>query len=804
MKYRLAIILCLILGGLVVTPGRVSAAGVVGTGTPASCTRNALSAALSGGGLVTFNCGSAPATISINALLDISVANTTIDGGGRITLQGVPGQLMIRHRTLANVPSTLTLRNLTISGASVSGPNADGGAIFSVNNSFSPPSYPQTLNIDTVTFINNIVNTTSASTGYPSDFGGGAIFTSGGYLNITNSVFTGNQAQHGAGGAIHVLRSNLSITSSVFSGNMTTPAVVPGNNSGFGGAIYIDGALSSGNGTISIQNSRFDSNAGYNEGGAIHVNLYGSDNESISVSRTSFNNNTINWNGSGPAPVVGTMGNGGAISGGGSNGPVGMTIADSTFNSNTAYGPSAGSGGGGGGSGGAVGLNQNTNLTIRNSTFYNNRGLAPANCAQCWNANGGALLVINNTPTYKIYNSTFANNHADWDGGAIASTTNGNIYNTIVANNTTKVVNPNCDSTLVGNNVIQFPAGGANCISGINGANPTLGALADNGGSTQTMAITVGSPAYGAGNAANCTPTDQRGVARKSPCDLGAYEQTTPATRTDTIGVYSNGVFYLRNSNTPGAADIVVPFGSPGNLPVVGDWNGDGVDTVGAYIVELGVFILRDSNTAGAPDHAFVMGNPGDEPIAGKWDATMTVSGIGVYRPSNGLLFARRTLTNGYADYTMVLGNPGDHGMAGDWDGNGYDSVGVFRPSKTQFYLANSMAGTTILPAVIYSDYNFVFGPANLTPVAGDWTGSGVSRVGYWLNGTFYLKNTFTPGVADTVFAFGLPGAMPVAGKWTNASVPPSSSPILSAGAGAKPPATPPTVVPGDSDGRFD
>ena len=43
------------------------AAGVVGTGTPASCTDAALSAALVGGGAVTFNCGPNPHTITLNA-----------------------------------------------------------------------------------------------------------------------------------------------------------------------------------------------------------------------------------------------------------------------------------------------------------------------------------------------------------------------------------------------------------------------------------------------------------------------------------------------------------------------------------------------------------------------------------------------------------------------------------------------------------------------------------------------------------------------------------------------------------------
>ena len=56
--------------------------------------------------------------------------------------------------------------------------------------------------------------------------------------------------------------------------------------------------------------------------------------------------------------------------------------------------------------------------------------------------------------------------------------------------------------------------------------NPLLGALANNGGQTQTMALLNGSPAFNAGNNATCAATDQRGYLRPEgvACDIGAYE----------------------------------------------------------------------------------------------------------------------------------------------------------------------------------------------------------------------------------------------------------------------------------------
>jgi len=101
------------------------------------------------------------------------------------------------------------------------------------------------------------------------------------------------------------------------------------------------------------------------------------------------------------------------------------------------------------------------------------------------------------------------------------------LYNNILANNTG---GGECYSTGSGvivvtgnNNLIED--GSSGCLPTIIG-DPILGPMADNGGSTQTMALLHGSPAIDAGNGANCPATDQRGVARPlgNGCDIGAFE----------------------------------------------------------------------------------------------------------------------------------------------------------------------------------------------------------------------------------------------------------------------------------------
>ena len=62
-----AIVACVLLLSVGLQIAWAQAAGVVGTGTPGSCTEAALDSALAGGGAVTFNCGPNPATITLSA-----------------------------------------------------------------------------------------------------------------------------------------------------------------------------------------------------------------------------------------------------------------------------------------------------------------------------------------------------------------------------------------------------------------------------------------------------------------------------------------------------------------------------------------------------------------------------------------------------------------------------------------------------------------------------------------------------------------------------------------------------------------
>jgi hypothetical protein len=102
----------------------VQAGGVVGNGTPASCTDAAYAAAMVGGGLVTFNCGSAPKTIAVNTQVINAGVTTTVDGGGLVTLDGEN----LRQLFLVQSGGTLNLRNINLSR----GQFGSGGAIYNL------------------------------------------------------------------------------------------------------------------------------------------------------------------------------------------------------------------------------------------------------------------------------------------------------------------------------------------------------------------------------------------------------------------------------------------------------------------------------------------------------------------------------------------------------------------------------------------------------------------------------------------------------------------------------------------------
>src|SRR5580704_1114694 len=106
---------------------------VVGTGTSASCTEKALDAAVAAGGIVTFDCGAAPVTITVTAEVPVTT-DTTIDGANLVTLSGGKSTRILHIKSAWNVATPLlTVQNLIFTdGYTTDVPNTtattEGGA----------------------------------------------------------------------------------------------------------------------------------------------------------------------------------------------------------------------------------------------------------------------------------------------------------------------------------------------------------------------------------------------------------------------------------------------------------------------------------------------------------------------------------------------------------------------------------------------------------------------------------------------------------------------------------------------------
>ncbi|MFM7099150.1 MAG: tandem-95 repeat protein, partial [Gemmataceae bacterium] len=262
---------------------------------------------------------------------------------------------------------------------------------------------------------------------------------------------------------------NLSISGVTVSGAKTTS-----NGGGFSNL-----------GTLSVTNSLISGNTAAGGGGIYSRGI-------LTVNNSIFSGNST------------TSQNGGAVwnYGGSAN----SNIFNSTISSNTA---TTSSGGGISNTGGAV--------TLSNSTLFGNQAAA------------GGGIFNNANGTFTIFNSTISHNSATNNGGGIhVGSGTLNISNTIIANSLSggDFYSAGSMGTNSNNLVEDGSLPGNSELTG----DPLLGPLQNNGGSTFTMALGVGSIAIGAGNAnttnaSSVNGLDQRGAARSlTTPSIGAFE----------------------------------------------------------------------------------------------------------------------------------------------------------------------------------------------------------------------------------------------------------------------------------------
>ncbi|MEU7532337.1 hypothetical protein AB0A74_41835 [Saccharothrix sp. NPDC042600] len=242
---------------------------VVGTGTPASCTSDALADAVDTGGTITFDCGPEHVTIVLTDTLRIRNDHTTVvlDGGGTVTLSG-GGERRILYlntcdrslgagtRCQDQTHPRLTLQNLTLADGDATGETEEGGgAVYARGGS---------LKVVNSRFLRNRCDENGP------DLGGAAVRAFGQKqpVHVVGSTFQNGECSNG--GALSSIGTSWVVLNSVFKDNKAigrgaNPARDGEPGGGSGGALYADGNEF----TVKIAGTLIEDNHANEGGGAI-------------------------------------------------------------------------------------------------------------------------------------------------------------------------------------------------------------------------------------------------------------------------------------------------------------------------------------------------------------------------------------------------------------------------------------------------------------------------------------------------------------------------------------------------------
>jgi hypothetical protein len=203
---------------------------------------------------------------------------------------------------------------------------------------------------------------------------------------------------------------------------------------------------------------------------------------------------------------------------------------------------------------------------------------------------------------------------------------------------------------------------------------------------------------------------------------------------TDTVGVVCPvddvWTWAMQNQHDGSATDAQFRWGSNGCLPTVGDWNGDGTTTPGTVCIDGHGWRwkLSNANHQGGIDVQFGWGSSdGCWPIVGDWDGNGTTTpGLVCPRADGGW---RWLMTN----YNASSGEAHDFGWGstdcfpqiGDWNGDGKDTPGqVCRANaEWRWLMTNYNASSGVA-------HDFRWGSTGQRPIVGDWNGDGRTTVG--------------------------------------------------------------------------
>ncbi len=771
----------------------------------------------------------------------VAFQNVTISGGVNTSPanSGLGGGLFIGGATVNVTDSTITGNSadtgagiynggiLTISGGSITDNTAvtNGGGIFSNGTvtlsgvMLGTPALPNTAgqgggayNNGTMTVNSSSVVDSNVATGVT---GGGGGLWNDGTLTVDTSVITGNVATDAGGGIHNTSGGTLTVTSSEVTSNDASAAGGILNNGlgGTGSTAVITDSLVSLNDAVNA--------SGLGGGGIFNIS-FAADvvkaDLTVTDSEVSFNTSAAEGAGGirnqdSDATIGGSLidSNDAVASGGGIRTSGTLVVTDSTLSGNSTDS-----------SGGAIALDGDSSiLQVRGSVIDGNSatneggglsvGLttsADITTSSVTRNSASAGAGISNAGTLSVTNTTVSANTASTQGGGFLTSGSLSVFSSTIATNDATnegggvrvigVPTVTLTGTILWGNTGgsgkdcsgPLDSGGFNLVGSVltpcvyggdatdlpPGSDPMPGALGFYGETTEHHPLNAGSDAIDAGGDCGLT-VDQIGAARPDgpACDVGAIEGVSTLMADDVLLVEPNGRWHIR---VPGNPDYTFFFGIPGDIPIFGDWDGDGLDTPGAWRQGPGGGFAYMTNTlppdggSAVADFDFFFGIPNDEVFVGDWNGD-GIDTLGINR--KGHIFLTDTNGSGGApvptDYDFWFGVGGDVAFGGDGDGDGSDAVFLYRaegPGAGFVYYTNE---TPVGPgAVATTADNFFFGIASDSFVAGDWNRDGVDTAGIFRSSdtTVYLTNTNAsggdPAPTDVQYVWGTAGWFPVAG----------------------------------------
>ncbi len=227
----------------------------------------------------------------------------------------------------------------------------------------------------------------------------------------------------------------------------------------------------------------------------------------------------------------------------------------------------------------------------------------------------------------------------------------------------------------------------------------------------------------------------------------------------ETLAVRRGNTFYVSYDNTSTTADVTFNYGKSTDEVLVGDWDGDGVDTIAVrrgtkyYFLNTTMENLSDGGEYTA-EKVLSYGKSTDEVLVGDWDGdgmdTLCVVRDNVYYFTN-------NLTSNTAATKLTIGTGSETKLAGDWDGDGIDTICL-----------NSSNTFTVYTADGTEDYSYKFGSASISyePLAGDWDGNGTDTICLRKGSKYYFTNSASSGTTSFELNYGKSTDTVFSGTW--------------------------------------